>query len=217
MCPFSRKIRIFANEISFDCEFSRENYRKLSASFLAISPAGVGPVMDAGNGVHIMGSDNICDYIRSYCKNNSVESLIGSNMNEYHEIRSVNWWFDVVFYNDIVKSILEEKLYLDHNSTPNVYRLRTVRSKLLNLHFKYMSSRFKQYEWLGSNSYSLADITAASHLSVIDYFGDIPWNRVSSDIIEWYSTIKSKISFRFVLDDTIEGFKPSASYIKLDI
>jgi glutathione S-transferase len=47
---------------------------------------------------------------------------------------------------------------------------------------------------------SLADIAAASHVSVLDYFGDAPWREYPASKL-WYSKIKSRPSFRPLLQD----------------
>ena len=61
----------------------------------------------------------------------------------------------------------------------------------------------------------LADLTAASHISCLDYLGDIPWEKFP-EIKLWYSRIKSRPSFRSILTDKIVGIPPRGNYALLD-
>ena len=63
--------------------------------------------------------------------------------------------------------------------------------------------------------FSIADIAAASQLSIIDYLGDIPWDGYKNAKI-WYSKIKSRPSFKDILNDTIKGILPAKHYANLD-
>ena len=61
----------------------------------------------------------------------------------------------------------------------------------------------------------LADLTAAAHISCIDYLGDMPWEKFP-EIKHWYSRIKSRPSFRSILTDKIIGIPPRGNYALLD-
>ena len=63
--------------------------------------------------------------------------------------------------------------------------------------------------WLAGDELSIADLSAAAHLSVIDYLGDIPWTDFPVAKL-WYQRIKSRPSFRPLLGDTLRGMPASA-------
>lgn len=46
----------------------------------------------------------------------------------------------------------------------------------LNFHLEYIDWLAERRNYLAGDDFSLADITAAAHLSVIDYLGDVPWD-----------------------------------------
>ena len=46
-------------------------------------------------------------------------------------------------------------------------------------------------KWLACEKFSLADISVATQISVVDYFGHINWKKFFK-LKEWYSIIKSK-------------------------
>ena len=54
-----------------------------------------------------------------------------------------------------------------------------------------------------------------AHISVVDYFGDVPWERHSA-AREWYARVKSRPSFRSLLKDRVAGMPPPDAYADLD-
>ena len=72
-----------------------------------------------------------------------------------------------------------------------------------------------QRRWLAGNEMTLADFTAAAHLSCLDYNGDVDWNR-SEVVKDWYAKIKSRPAFRSLLADHVPGFTPKPHYSNLD-
>ena len=60
-----------------------------------------------------------------------------------------------------------------------------------------------------------ADLIAAAHLSVMDYFGEMPWASFPA-LKAWYAPIKSRPSFRPLLSDRFPGVAPPVHYADLD-
>jgi glutathione S-transferase len=85
----------------------------------------------------------------------------------------------------------------------------------IKYHIDYIGWLLDQRRWLAGNDMSLADITAAAHLSCLDYISDVDWNR-NATVKDWYAKIKSRPSFRSLLADQIPGFPPPAHYADLD-
>ena len=74
---------------------------------------------------------------------------------------------------------------------------------------------YEVYEMFMQFKIELADLTAAAHISCIDYLGDMPWEKFP-EIKHWYSRIKSRPSFRSILTDKIIGIPPRGNYALLD-
>ena len=85
----------------------------------------------------------------------------------------------------------------------------------LNYHLKYIESLLNDRFCLVSENINNADLTAAAHLSCLDYLGDIPWKRYPR-VKEWYAKIKSRPSFRSLLTDQIMSIPPRGKYVTLD-
>ncbi|HQS08816.1 MAG TPA: glutathione S-transferase family protein, partial [Xanthobacteraceae bacterium] len=52
-------------------------------------------------------------------------------------------------------------------------------------------------------------------LSVADYLGDVPWDE-DEDAKAWYARLKSRPTFRALLNDSIPGMPASSTYADLD-
>ena len=58
----------------------------------------------------------------------------------------------------------------------------------------------------------IADLFAAAHLSVLDYFGAVPWHD-APDAKDWYARMKSRPSFKPLLEDRMPGTPPHRAYV----
>ena len=46
---------------------------------------------------------------------------------------------------------------------------------------------------------------------MLDYFADVPWEH-NKDAKEWYALVKSRPSFRDILQDRVSSIRPAAHY-----
>ena len=69
--------------------------------------------------------------------------------------------------------------------------------------------------FLASRDVTLADLAVASHISALDYYGEVPWTEHPA-VTEWYAKMKSRPSFRSLLADRVPGQPPVAHYAELD-
>ena len=68
---------------------------------------------------------------------------------------------------------------------------------------------------LSGRAPALGDLAVAAHLSVLDYFGEVPWSKLPV-AAEWYVRMKSRPSFRSILADRVPGQPRAANYAELD-
>lgn len=214
LCPFSRKVRIFLGEKNISTDMAVENFWEKRNNFLALNPAGQVPVLlNYKNKQTLCGSDIICFYLEE--KHHGL-CLTGDVPETRAEIRRLSEWFNQKFFNEVVSYIINEKMvrYFQNNSHP---RAEFICSAKINLdyHINYLNFLLKKNKWLAGTRISLADISAAAQISVLDYLGHFPWGK--SDLVKnWYSLIKSRPSFQNILTDNISGFRPSTNYANLD-
>ena len=97
---------------------------------------------------------------------------------------------------------------------PDLSALRRGR-EALRAHLVYMEGLLSMRDWLAGSRLSLADFAAAANLSVLDYFGDVPWRDFPA-CKTWYMKLKSRPCFRPLLADRWPGMAPAGHYDDLD-
>lgn len=205
-------------EKSLEFDLKVENFWERRRKFLAMNPAAQVPVLmekDSENGREHLFSEStaICEYLEEKYPN---PPLIGIGSQEKAEVRRLSGWFNNKFYYEVTKYMLDEKVfkYLRRQGEPNSACIRAAKINIID-HLDYISFLLKTRKWMAGETFTLADITAASQLSVLDFLGDVPWEK-KPDVKEWYCLIKSRPSFRQFFDDYIPGFEPAKNYKLLD-
>jgi len=227
LCPYSRKVRLVLAEKKLDFTLELEKFWEGRTGFLAMNHAGQVPVLIDLNGTIIPDSNAICEYLEEAY--NTDLPLIGEALNQRAEIRRLVAWFDNKFGQEVSHKLLFERVikkylpkdrhyaggyYTGGSSGPDSAAIRSAKSAI-NYHLDYISWLVQKSNWLAGDNFSLADITAAAHISVVDYFGDVPWSN-HPDAKHWYSVVKSRPSFRGILQDKISGTIPAPHYGDLD-
>ncbi|WP_395877627.1 glutathione S-transferase family protein [Ehrlichia muris] len=212
LCPFSRKVRIFLKEKKFNFHQIEENPWKKREGFIKINPVCQVPVLISGQHV-IADSQAICEYIEELY--DSV-SLLGNSLHVRSIVRKLIYWIDYKFYHEITRYIINEKIskYYIKNASPDSRFIQAARQNLLP-HIRYIERLLNTNSWVACNEFTLADITLAAHISVLDYMNIFPWHSTAI-LKEWYSIIKSKPSFSDILNDKVTGIIPPVHYNKLD-
>ena len=85
----------------------------------------------------------------------------------------------------------------------------------LRYHMTYIGHLTETRSWLAGDAMSFADLAAAAHLSALDYLGEVPWDEFET-AKQWYALVKSRPSFRPLLQDRVAGFIPAGTYADLD-
>jgi len=210
--PQCRKIRILMAEKKMLFVLKEENSWSLSKDILKINPAGELPIFIFDGNI-ISGNYAITEFLEeTYTQNR----LIDGNNKERAETRRLIDWFDNKFYREVYQYIVSEKIYKRFvlRQPPESKRIK-IGMNNLRFHLEYIDWIVERNNYLAGNSFSLADISAAAQLSIIDYLGDVPWEDYKNAKL-WYSKIKSRPSFREILNDRIKGIYPSNHYTDLD-
>lgn len=213
ICPFSRQVRIYLAELGVDFTTIKEDYWSKRPEFLLINPAGTIPVLEESSGLIISGIYAITEYLAEKYPN---FIFMDEDTAIKCETRRLLSWFNDKFYAEITKVLIDQKVIklLSGTGSPRVDFLRIAKNNL-NQHLKYISTILSKQDFLASEHIHCADIAAASHLSIIDYFGEIYWDEWYV-VKNWYSVVKSRPSFQQLLQDRITGFAPASSYSNLD-
>ncbi|MDR1333578.1 MAG: glutathione S-transferase family protein [Holosporales bacterium] len=215
LCGFSRAARFLLSEKHLDYALVYENPWAPSDDVLDQNLFGTLPVLVDINGASVCGSSAIREYVNEAYP--EIE-LIGRDYAQKAEARKLADWFDFIFYKEVYFPLIREKILKrfvnDMNRTPDPASVRLACSKLTH-HMDYVSWLIDRRNWLAGRDFSIADIHAASFISVLDYLGIITWDKY--DIARgWYARIKSRIGFRGILSDNLPQIPPSAEYSNPD-
>jgi len=217
LSPFSRKIRLLLTEKNLDFQLITENFWERRRSFLAMNPAAQVPVLieHSENSAPVLVADS--NAIVEYLEEKYPEiKLLGDSIEERAEVRRLANWFNNKFYYEVTKYILDEKVFkaLKHQGEPNSACIRAAKTNILD-HLDYINFLLKERSWIAGEKFSMADISAAAQISVLDFLGDVPWDR-NEKVKHWYSLIKSRPSFRQFFSDFVAGFEPAKHYKVID-
>ncbi|MDR0296785.1 MAG: glutathione S-transferase family protein [Rickettsia sp.] len=213
ICPLSRQVRVLLKELDIQFTMVKKDYWQRNQEFLSLNQAGTLPVLQEASNLIIAGIYPITEYFHEKYPN---FNFMDEDFDIRCEIRRLLSWFNEKFYREVTKIIIDEKIVRSSCQLggPRTDFLRAAKTNLSH-HLTYMSNLLELRSFIASNSLSCADIAAACHISVLDYFGEINWDKWSS-IRHWYAIIKSRPSFRFLLHDQIPGFTPPTCYADLD-
>lgn len=211
--PFSRKVRIVLAEKGLDFDLKLEKVWERRTEFLALNPAGDVPVMIEPDGTTIANSSVICEYLEEVYPD---VNLLGKDPMQRAETRRLVSWFDVKFNREVTENLVGEKLMKRFLKLGEPHG-PSIRAGHANIHYHldYIGFLCEKRNWLAGEEFSLADIAAASHISAIDYIGDVPWDEHQA-ARDWYSRVKSRPSLRPLLEDRIPGFTPASHYENVD-
>jgi glutathione S-transferase len=184
----------------------------LSQEFYKLNPAGELPIFIYDGNV-LCGNNAICEFLE---ETSTDYKLLPNTPKERAEVRRLIEWFDVKFYREVYRNIVYEKVHKRFalGNPPDSKILKNGYNNLA-FHLEYIDWLSEKNNYLAGDTFSLADISAAAELSILDYLGDIPWEKYKSAKL-WYSKIKSRPSFQDILKDAIRGILPARNYTNLD-
>jgi glutathione S-transferase len=214
LSPLSRKIRLVLQEKNLDFTMQVEKTWERRPEFLALNPAGEVPVLIEPDGAVLADAGAIAEFLDETYRE---KLLLGLNPTDRAEVRRLVAWFDGKMNREVTEPLVGEKFmkrFLGFGE-PNSSVIRAAKANL-RYHLDYIAYLTERYRgWLAGDYFSLADITAAAHLSALDYLGDIAWDE-HEVAKEWYARVKSRPSFRPILADHIPGAPPPKHYTDLD-
>lgn len=222
LCPHSRSIRVLLTELGIGFDLAEERPWEYRAELLAMNPAGELPVLSLDGGPILCGSYAISEYVAEEIKQHPRDArpppLFPGTRADRAEVRRLVDWFHGKLNREVTREFLEERVYrayrMNGAGAPDTAILRALRTNL-RYHMSYIGYLAHQRQWLAGDEMSFADLTAAAHLSCLDYLGEVPWDDFEPARI-WYARIKSRPAFRPLLSDRISGVAAPSHYTNLD-
>jgi glutathione S-transferase len=181
-----------------------------------MNPSGMPPVLtvtEKNRPLVLCELDAILGWLEDRTKG---DFLLPSDPAERAEARRLATWFSRRFTDEVDAVLLHERMEkpLLRLGSPDARMLREGREALKS-HLSTLEPLAAGREWLAGRRLSQADLIAAGHLSVLDYFGEVAWASWPS-LKLWYSKLKSRPCFRPLLGDRFPGVQPAPWYADLD-
>ena len=210
--PQSRKIRLMMSEKKMLFVLKEEEPWNISADICKLNPSGELPIFIFDGNI-ICGNYAITEYLEEAYPEPHL--LLGS-AKQRAEIRRLTDWFDNKFFREVYRNIVYEKVHkrFANGAAPDSKILKVGLNNLM-YHLEYIEWLLERRQYLAADTVSLADLSAAAELSVIDYLGSVPWDEFKTAKL-WYSKMKSRPSFKDILKDNIRGILPAKHYTNLD-
>jgi glutathione S-transferase len=214
--PASRQVRLALGEKRLTFVDNVVRYWEEPREFLALNPTGVPPVLVERQDGQDLAICEVRAILEHLDEQDPQPLLLGRDPAERAETRRLMQWFDRKFDHEVNAFLLHEKLEkrLLKMGAPDLYSMRQGRDAL-RAHLAYMEKLLQTRDWLAGKRLSYADFAAGANVSVLDYFGDIPWRDFPA-VKTWYMTMKSRPAFRPILADRWPGLAPAGHYDDLD-
>lgn len=205
MSPSSRLVRLALGEKRLPCELTA-----------ADEPLAHLPVLVDEDGTTVTGLWAIVDHLEN---EHPEHSLVPADAAARGEALRLLDWAMGNFHEQTTKRIVFEKASQAHTGSmmrrpPNMDIVRAGR-EALKINLQRLGTIADTRGFLAGPDVSLADLALASHLSALDYYGEVAWAEFPQ-LTDWYIRIKSRPSFRPLLGDRVPGQPPVPHYAELD-
>ena len=219
LCAFSRSIRLALDECGIEAELAEERTWDWRPEFVALNPAGTLPVFITDERGPIVGAYAISEYLGDTAdeRDSRLFQPFPGDEAARAEVRRLVDWFQRKFHEEVTAYLVEEKVFRrfgPRSASPDMEAMRAGHENL-RYHLAYIGHLAETRSWLAGDAMSFADLAAAAHLSALDYLGEVPWEE-HEPAKNWYALLKSRPSFRPLLQDRVAGFTPSGTYADLD-
>lgn len=214
LSPFCRKVRLALGEKRIDVDLVEERPWESRMDFLRMNPAGMVPVLVTDDGKVLSESQAITGYLEDL---HPEPRLVPQDPLAKAEVSRLVAWFDGKFHREVTENLLYERVNkrLARTGYPDGQCLKAG-SRNIKVHLDYMTFLLEGHNWLAGPKMTIADLTAAAHVSCLDYLNDVPWDQYPA-VREWYAVMKSRPGFRGLLADHLPGFPlPPKHYADLD-
>jgi glutathione S-transferase len=210
--PASRAARLVLEECRVAFTDTPVRPWEPDSPLLTLNPSGMPPVLQ-------IDSLTLCelDAILGWLNDSPAGArLLPERPAERAETRRLLGWFSHRFSDEVDAVLLHERMEkpLLRLGPPEAQALREGR-EALKMHLGQFEALLGQRDWLAGRALTAADLVAAAHLSVLDYFGEVAWGHWR-ELQTWYMRVKSRPCFRPLLADRFPGVAPAACYADLD-
>jgi glutathione S-transferase len=214
--PGSRAARLALGEAKVAFEETAVRPWEAGCPVADLNPSGMPPVFqttESGRALTLCEPAAILGWLEDRA---AAPFLLPADPGERAETRRLVTWFDRRFTDEVDAVLLHERMEkpLLRLGPPEARALRAGR-EALRAHLLQLDGLLADRDWLAGRRLSQADLVAAAHLSILDYFGEVAWANWPA-VKTWYMKLKSRPCFRPLLADRFPGVAASGQYADLD-
>ncbi|MCI5077812.1 glutathione S-transferase family protein [Oricola sp.] len=217
----SRFVRLLLAEYGETPQLVEEMPWARRPEFMQINPAGSVPVLMSEAETGIVGAYAISEYLDETRGPIMRERrLMPGSPLERAEVRRLVDWFLSKAESDATRPIARERVFklqmtaAEGGGAPDSAVLRAARGNVRQ-HMRYLGWLAHSRNLLAGDRLTLADLAAGAMVSVLDYLGEIDWGSEPA-ARDWYQRLKSRPSFRPLLEDRVRRVPPPSHYSDLD-
>ena len=221
----SRFIRLIFAEKGIDFNLKFEKFWEKNDAFRALNHSCEVPVLQLDNTV-VCGAVPIAEYLE---EESQGRKIYGETFSQKCENRRLVEWFIHRFEAEVNNYIVGERVFKYMMGQPTQANRIQVGRTNMRQHLKYLETMLQVHMIDGSPNYlhenrevvlngttlSAGDFAAGASISVLDYLDEINWIDYPN-IADWYSRVKSRPTFKAILEDFIPFIEPSKHYKDLD-
>lgn len=213
--PHARMVRLALGEKALAADLIETARWTTNTDLARLAPGATIPALvdDGADGRTVaIGTHAICEHLEETTRDTR---LLPIGRDDRAEARRIWRWCEDRL-GEVNATLLNERVkqWVRRGEAPEGAALRAG-AHALRGHLTFLNALAEARPYLAGRTLSLADLSAAAHLSAYDYFGDVDWDG-APDVKAWYARLKSRPSFRQLLADRIDGARPVPHYADLD-
>ena len=217
--PLLVKRELYALSSDTGSRFVRLILGELGLPFALKNPSILGedgpqdiPALQDENGIQITYASCIAEYLDEAYEG----GLIGAEPTIRAQIRQVWRYIEGPVAKRVTRPLVYERVHrrMSGLGTPDSRAIQRANAAK-GYYFKELERLIDLDVWIAGPKLSLADLSLAAQLSLLDYLDQIDWD-VYAGLGDYYRRLKSRPSMRALLMDRLEGITPSQTYEDLD-
>lgn len=212
--PACRLVRLVLTEKKLDFTLEAVDPSRPSAAWLHHCPRGELPTLVDEEKRPFSGAYAIIEYLDEQFPLGA--KMLGSDSLDRARLRGLVGWWRETFAFEVTYKLFGEKFLkrIMRSGSPSSAAIREGKERLPH-YLQTIEAAMHQHRWLAGEHLTLVDFEAAAQFSVIDYLGDVPWDQFPEAKM-WYMRLKSRPSFRPLLEDRYLGVPPAPHYSEID-
>lgn len=213
------KRELYALAADPNSRFIRMVLGELGLSFSLRTPSSMGqnapqdiPTLQDENGAQITYAVCIAEYLdEAY-----GSSLIGAEPLARARTRQIWRYIEGLVAERVTNPLIYERVHrrMSGLGTPDSKAIQRANAAK-GYYFQELERLMDQDTWIAGPYLTLADLSLAAQVSLLDYLDLIDWTAYPT-LGDYYRRLKSRPSVRPLLEDRLEGITPSRTYQDLD-